>query len=54
MPKNKEYDILLSYSSRDKLLYSLDELYEKLNEAELDVQEGKTYTHKEVMARLEV
>jgi hypothetical protein len=32
---------------------SLDELYQKLGEAELDIKEGKTFTHEEVMARLE-
>jgi hypothetical protein len=34
-------------------LNSLDGLYQKLDEAEQDVREGKTFTHEEVIARLE-
>ena len=41
------------FASQSFHVNSLDELYQKLDEAEQDVQEGKTFTHEEVMARLE-
>jgi hypothetical protein len=42
-----------SFANQSFHVNSLDELYQKLDEAELDVKEGKTFTHEEVMARLE-
>ncbi|MCI0494824.1 hypothetical protein L0Z72_07430 [candidate division KSB1 bacterium] len=42
-----------TFANQSFHINSLDELYQKLDEAELDVKEGKTFTHEEVMARLE-
>jgi PHD/YefM family antitoxin component YafN of YafNO toxin-antitoxin module len=42
-----------SFANQSFHVNSLDEIYQKLDEAEQDVQEGKTFTHEEVMARLE-
>jgi len=40
------------FASQSFHVNSLDELYQKLDEAELDLEEGRTFTHEEVMARL--
>lgn len=42
-----------SFADQSFHVNSLDELYQKLDEAEQDVRAGKTFTHEEVMARLE-
>jgi len=42
-----------SFANQSFHVNSLDELYQKLEEAEQDVREGKTFTHEEAIARLE-